>query len=1045
MTGEYRRQADVIEFWRAVELFSPQQVPKVDRFDSLEPVEEMAAEIPLPWMFCRRLRQPLRRKGNERQYIVYLGVYRIDEVWTAVDGILDPGAENYDPRPAGECALAAIVLDKEGCYIPESEVLSGLAWAAGRTRNPGPGSPSWLRGFREAQEQLTELLDDGQEVDVQRGGRRPLSVGMLTDLRNRIATLTGLEGMVDCAEIRVRSVQVNQSDGIDGTDFLNSFIADDLDRVAEQVAHGDIGTGLAQYLTDDTGLDLAARVDLSAVPEASLAACRPAATPPGRWPSKPEHPLALGQQFAVNTIMDELHSGAGIFAVNGPPGTGKSTLLRDLVAAIVVERADRLAALANPAEAFAATPHRWKTGDYTRIVQRWTEPFHGFEMVVASSNNGAVENISFEMPAADAIDGERFEIDYFTDIATALLNVDAAGDAEPARAWALTAARLGRKSYRSRFTSTLWFDGKATGRDAPARRGIQSIFKQLESTGPERPWREAVAAYRARRDAVATMLGERQRAYEQLRERANRRSELGAIEDQLAAHAIAVRSAADAEHVRRGTVERTQQEKSTAEAELAAHDATRVPWWRIGRQAREERRRWQAHRDQLAEALARWDESYRQAFAAHQEATHALVALQGTQDELTHRYRGTRARVAELDHALDAARQRWGASVPGEDSDTAPARELAAPWSDEEVTEARSRVFLAALDLHREFLAHVPTQMRQSLHGATDVVSGSAPRDLDPAAVADAWRALFFVVPLVSTTFASFDRVFRGLGREALGWLLIDEAGQSTPQNPVGAIWRSRRTVVVGDPIQLEPVVTLPFQAQQAVRREFGVDERWLPARSSAQSIADRLNRWGTTLPGDEGPIWVGAPLRVHRRCDEPMFSIVNTIAYGGTMLHGRDPRPRGSLPSSRWIDVTGPSSGHFVRAEYDRLVELLDDLARRGQDMGEVIVLSPFRDVARRLTALPARFGGLTAGTVHTAQGREADVVFLVLGGDPASDGAKRWASSKPNLANVAVSRAKKRLYVIGDRAAWSRHPRFDVLARELARHVEQSAHPDG
>ncbi|MGF7122568.1 hypothetical protein [Rhodococcus sp. AG1013] len=50
----------------------------------------------------------------------------------------------------------------------------------------------------------------------------------------------------------------------------------------------------------------------------------------------------------------------------------------------------------------------------------------------------------------------------------------------------------------------------------------------------------------------------------------------------------------------------------------------------------------------------------------------------------------------------------------------------------------------------------------------------------------------------------------------------------------------------------------------------------------------------------------------------------------------------------------------------------------------------------------------------------------------------AKRWAASKPNLVNVAVSRAKKRLYVIGDRDAWSRHPRFDVLARELSRHRE-------
>lgn len=244
----------------------------------------------------------------------------------------------------------------------------------------------------------------------------------------------------------------------------------------------------------------------------------------------------------------------------------------------------------------------------------------------------------------------------------------------------------------------------------------------------------------------------------------------------------------------------------------------------------------------------------------------------------------------------------------------------------------------------------------------------------------------------------------------------------------------------MGDPLQLEPVVTLPFRAQQAVRGAFGVDERWLPGRSSTQSIADRLTRWGTTLRGDDEPIWVGAPLRVHRRCAEPMFSVVNTIAYGGTMIHGGNPQPDGDLPPSQWYDVTGTSNGHFVQAEHDRLVELLEDLVSREHPMDDVIVLSPFRDVARRLAGLRSRYDGITAGTVHTAQGREAKVVVLVLGGDPAREGAKRWASSKPNLVNVAVSRAKQRLYVIGDRAAWSRHPRFDVLARELDRHAECS-----
>jgi superfamily I DNA and/or RNA helicase len=77
--------------------------------------------------------------------------------------------------------------------------------------------------------------------------------------------------------------------------------------------------------------------------------------------------------------------------------------------------------------------------------------------------------------------------------------------------------------------------------------------------------------------------------------------------------------------------------------------------------------------------------------------------------------------------------------------------------------------------------------------------------------------------------------------------------------------------------------------------------------------------------------------------------------------------------------------------------------------------------------------YEGLTAGTIHTAQGREADVVILVLGGNARRPGAMAWAAQKPNMLNVAVSRARRRLYVIGDRAAWSGLPHFDVLAESL------------
>ena len=97
------------------------------------------------------------------------------------------------------------------------------------------------------------------------------------------------------------------------------------------------------------------------------------------------------------------------------------------------------------------------------------------------------------------------------------------------------------------------------------------------------------------------------------------------------------------------------------------------------------------------------------------------------------------------------------------------------------------------------------------------------------------------------------------------------------------------------------------------------------------------------------------------------------------------------------------------------------------------MFVISPFRAVAKavnetlsqRRRAKKRKFGtGLIAGgTVHTFQGKEADVVILVLGSAPGNPGggSRAWASEKPNLLNVAVTRAKSAIYVIGNRADWA------------------------
>lgn len=79
--------------------------------------------------------------------------------------------------------------------------------------------------------------------------------------------------------------------------------------------------------------------------------------------------------------------------------------------------------------------------------------------------------------------------------------------------------------------------------------------------------------------------------------------------------------------------------------------------------------------------------------------------------------------------------------------------------------------------------------------------------------------------------------------------------------------------------------------------------------------------------------------------------------------------------------------------------------------------------------------YGGLFKTTGVTAA-LTRTLGVIVLGGDPTS-GARAWATQKPNLLNVAVSRAKRRLYVIGDRDDWRRRPGTDVLSEQLPDHA--------
>lgn len=455
-------------------------------------------------------------------------------------------------------------------------------------------------------------------------------------------------------------------------------------------------------------------------------------------------------------------------------------------------------------------------------------------------------------------------------------------------------------------------------------------------------------------------------------------------------------------------------------------------WFKAGRE-------WARRHAELAELR---DRARREFDRLQAESARAQFELA----EAEHRWR---LRTQELERAkrsasaarrrVDAARDRWPGTVPPEDGTAEQAFQMCAPWADEDLCTARTGLFIEALRLHKAFLFNAERHARGNLRVAVELIQRRPP--VKPETLLAAWQTLFLVVPMVSTTFASLPRLFEGVGREALGWFFVDEAGQATAQQAAGGLWRCRRAVIVGDPQQLEPIVTLPRRAQDALRQYHGVDQEWTPDATSVQRVADRLARYGTYLPEPSGEddVWVGAPLRVHRRCDRLMFDISNRIAYGGDlMIYGTG--GRADYPgASAWIDVRSVlSDGHWVPEEGRELRSLLTRLAGAGVPARDIRIISPFREVVRgSKRCASARFGAKFAdenvGTVHTVQGQEADVVVLVLGTGRDNDGTRRWAAEKPNLLNVAVSRAKRRLYVIGDRSNWQGLRYFHELADAL------------
>lgn len=1065
----------VFQLWQMVEALTPVDAARVNPSDSKMPVYGVAIDGYMPWNNQQHQRKKIE-SGWRWLYAAQCGIYSVDVVTSALVKSLKATEKPWMERTGGKSRLFDLSFDHDGLPMPQTFAISLAAWAGGQLLISGgdlkalldggadnlkglpvpeaslPSVDSGFKAFDALSGALMQLIEDELARFKEEGVAPGVSwIGTLVEL---VTARLGLppsaiqwEDFIHVKSLRVKERKADQVAPLvpEKSEILTSFFVEDLRRVEEAYSSGRAGAGLKQFMSAGGGkrserLDVRNEENLSALFET----VQPEAFPVGRWPS--DHALVFSQQVAVNEALGQLSAGAGLFSVNGPPGTGKTTLLRDVVAAVVVQRAAALVRTGRT-EHFAEKK-LLKLSGVTIPYYPLHDSLQGYSIVLASSNNGAVENVSKELPGVAAVpDRVLAQSTYFPQIATKVLK-------KPA--WGLLAAPLGNKQNRSEFLSSFWWGENPQAQVDPEN---PSTFRDLlrsllqGSAAPAKSWTEAVrdfkdafkseAQIRAKIEGLAKLP-------EQIEHISIRLKSDEVVLDQAIARKRECELNARAANSKLipaiGDYARSQQRLVQTNKNKLAHQATKPSLWdwitTLGRASRE----WSDQMKALSledaaacvelEEMRALTEQLRQQ-AKDMDSAHKAAELRVR--EYDDAYERTLENLESLEAQLDSAMQDFGASWPDPEASQSQ-RELTSPWLHQEWLNAREEVFLAALALHRAFAEAHPAQMMANLGLVSDWLNG---KQLPPELTRLALDSLCLVVPVVSSTFASIPRMFANMGPQAIGWLLIDEGGQATPSHAACAIWRARRTVVVGDPLQLEPVSTMPVVLETELARILDVGDAWLPSQVSAQSLADQSAILGTYLVDDAGAeTWVGCPLRLHRRCDQPMFAISNAIAYGGMMVHGKSALGRLDLPESTWFDVRGEGGeGHWVPEEGAKLIRLLRDVTA-SVDPGQVAMISPFRDCARELRRI-AQDVGLDlgkVGTVHTAQGKEAEVVIMVLGGNPKLPGAKAWAASKPNLLNVAVSRAKARLYVIGDRQAWSRLAHFSTAA-EMMPSVTDSA----
>lgn len=262
---------------------------------------------------------------------------------------------------------------------------------------------------------------------------------------------------------------------------------------------------------------------------------------------------------------------------------------------------------------------------------------------------------------------------------------------------------------------------------------------------------------------------------------------------------------------------------------------------------------------------------------------------------------------------------------------------------------------------------------------------------------------LLKVFPIIFTTNISASKL--GSGRTKFDLVIMDEAGQCNVADALLPTERGRNLLLVGDESQLRPVVLLEKGLDDHIREKHHVDLSFSYSRNSILSSMKKRDNISKRIF-----------LRYHYRCGRKIVSFANERFYGGQMslkyLH-----EEGEMSL---LNVDNENTGGPKNSNYTEACAVVDYVVKNKAY--HTTILTPFVAQATLINEMLSEKGidSVHCGTVHTMQGAEDDVIiFSPSISKTTSKRTLNWINEAPEIVNVGVTRARKKLIVAADRNA--------------------------